>query len=311
MSLASEILIEVPPYEVIGPHGAPTIVVLGGISANRHICGNAVDSSPGWWEGIAGRGRALDTTRFQLVGCDFLDGGRRADGRPERIVSTHDQADGIAAALDEIGIARVLAIVGASYGGMVALAFAERYPERVERLVVIGAAHKSHPMTTAIRSVQRRVVELGLETGREQDALALARALAMTTYRSAREFAERFDCTPTTVSDNDAVFPVEAYLRHHGERFAARWRPERFLALSLSGDLHTVAPLNIHTPTVCIAAEGDAIVPRSQVEELVSALGGPSTLVDLPSRNGHDAFLTEPEALGAILRNVLTASILS
>jgi len=311
MSLAAEILIEVPPYEVIGPHGAPTVVVLGGISANRHICGNGVDPSPGWWEGVAGRGRSLDTTEFQLVGCDFIDGGRGPDGRPERLVSTRDQADAIAAVLDEIGVERVRAVIGASYGGMVALAFAERYPARVDQLVVIGAAHKAHPMTTALRAVQRRIVELGLETGREHDALSLARSLAMTTYRSAREFGERFGHVPTTLTENDALFPVETYLRSHGERFAAAWRPERFLALSLSGDLHDVAPANICTPTVLVAAEGDAIVPREQIAELAESIAAPCRVVDLPSRNGHDAFLTEPQTVGAILRSALNSSILS
>jgi homoserine O-acetyltransferase len=311
MSFASEILIEVPPYEVSGPRGAPTIVVLGGISSNRHVCGNGVDPSPGWWEGVAGRGRALDTTRYQLVGCDFIDGGRGSDGRPERIVTTHDQADSIAAVLDEIGIERVHAVVGASYGGMVALAFAERYPHRLDRLVVIGAGHEPHPMTTALRVVQRRIVELGLETGRERDGLALARSLAMTTYRTADEFADRFDCAPVSVTENDAVFPVESYLRHQGERFAARWRPERFLALSLSGDLHAVDPASIRTPCVLVAAENDAIAPRAQLDTLAAELGAPCRVVELPSRNGHDSFLTEPDALTPILRNALTASILS
>jgi homoserine O-acetyltransferase/O-succinyltransferase len=311
MPFASEILIEVPPYEVSGPRGAPTIVVLGGISANRHVCGNGVDPSPGWWEAVAGRGRALDTTRYQLVGCDFLDGGRGPDGRPEHIVSTHDQADAIAAVLDEIGIERVHALVGASYGGMVALAFAERYPDRLDRLVVIGAGHQPHPMTTALRVVQRRIVELGLETGREKDALVLARSLAMTTYRTADEFGDRFDCAPVSLAENDAVFPVESYLREHGERFAARWRAERFLALSLSADLHAVNPAEIRTPCVLVATNNDAIAPRAQIDALAGELGAPCRVVDLPSRNGHDAFLTEPDALTPILRTALNASILS
>jgi homoserine O-acetyltransferase len=311
MSLVSQTLIEVPPYEVFGPRGAPTVLVLGGISANRHICANGVDPTPGWWESVAGRGRALDTTKYQLVGCDFIDGGRRPDGRPGRIVRTQDQADAIVAALDEIGIERVGAVVGASYGGMVALALAERYPRILDRLIVIGAAHEAHPMTTALRSIQRRVVGIGLDTGREHESLVIARSLAMTTYRSANEFAERFASSPSAITDNDAVFPVESYLRHHGESFAARWSPERFLALSLSGDLHNVTPRNISTPALLIAAEGDAIVPRAQMEQLARELGGPCRLLDLPSRNGHDAFLTEPAALGAILRDELSTSILS
>jgi homoserine O-acetyltransferase len=311
MSLVSETLIEVPPYEVFGPPGAPTVLVLGGISANRHICANGVDPTPGWWESIAGRGRALDTTTYQLVGCDFIDGGRGADGRPERIVRTHDQADAIVAALDEIGIERLDAVIGASYGGMVALALAERYPRILDRLIVIGAAHEPHPMSTALRSIQRRIVQLGIETEREHESLVIARSLAMTTYRSAEEFAERFSPAPASLSDNDATFPVESYLRHHGETFAARWRAERFLALSLSGDLHCVTPRNISTPTLLVAAEGDAIVPRAQMERLARDIGGPCRLVDLPSRNGHDAFLTESAALGAILRDELSKSILS
>jgi homoserine O-acetyltransferase len=60
-----------------------------------------------------------------------------------------------------------------------------------------------------------------------------------------------------------------------------------------------------------VAAEDDAIVPRAQLEALAGELGAECRLVDLPSRNGHDAFLTEPDALGSILRNALTGSILS
>jgi homoserine O-acetyltransferase len=308
MMVASESTIELPPFEIAGVRGAPAIVALGGISANRHICANGADGRPGWWEAMAGRGRALDTTRYQLVGVDFLDGGRRDDGRPERIVTTHDQADALAAVLDSLGIERLHALVGSSYGGMVALAFAERYPQRVERLIVVGAAHETHPMTTALRSIQRRTVELGLDTGRTRESLALARALAMTTYRSAREFATRFDSRPVSRTDNDAEFEVESYLTHHGKRFAESWRAERFLALSLSGDLHRVDPKNITTPATFIAAEGDVIVPREQIAALAAAVRGPSTLVDLPSENGHDAFLTEPEALGEIVANALNTA---
>jgi homoserine O-acetyltransferase len=259
------------------------IVALGGISADRHVTQ--------WWN-VAGAGRALDTNRYRILGIDFLDW-VRVRGNP---VTTYDQADALAAALDDARVERAHAVIGASYGGMVALAFAEQYPARLERLIVIGAAHRPHPFTTAHRIIQRRIVELGLETGRGRDALVLARALAMTTYRSAREFADRF----RTADD------VESYLRHHGEKFAARFTPERFLALSLSGDLHAVDASRIHTPTVLIAAEGDTNVPREQTEELARLIGGPCRIVELPSIHGHDAFLTEPEALGRILESCLS-----
>jgi len=56
-------------------------------------------------------------------------------------------------------------------------------------------------------------------------------------------------------------------------------------------------------------SEGDAIVPRAQLEYLVAHLGGPARLIDLPSTRGHDAFLTEPRALGLILDNALSIQI--
>jgi homoserine O-acetyltransferase/O-succinyltransferase len=287
-----------PRFEIVGPPGAPVVVALGGISGTRR--------ATQWWEGVVGDGLAIDTARWRVLGIDWLDGGRADDGRPARVVSTHDQADALVAALDAAGVEKAHAIVGASYGGMVALAFGERYPERVDRLVVISAAHETHPMSTAIRAVQRRVVELGLETGRAEEAMALARALAMTTYRGAREFAERFDVAPDHVDGGTATFPVEGYLMHHGGKFAAAWRPERFLALSLSADLHRVDPAAVRVPAVIVAAEGDAIVPASQTAELARLLGAPNTLVNVPTRFGHDAFLTEPDRIGRILDRALS-----
>jgi homoserine O-acetyltransferase len=300
-----------PRYELVGPAGAPVVVVLGGISATRHVTSGDDDSSPGWWDDIVGCGRAIDTTQCRVLGVDFLDGGWRSDGRPQRIVTTHDQAAGIARALDELEIDRLHGFVGASYGGMVGLAFADRFPDRLDRLVAISAPHEPHPMSTALRALQRRIVELGLDTGRAAEALAIARGLAITTYRSAREFGERFDSAPIECSDNDATFPVESYLRHQGERFAARWRAERFLALSLSGDLHRVDPSAIRTPTTIVAAEGDAIVPGEQLETLAARLGGPCRLVHVPTTRGHDAFLTEPTAVGEIVRVALSTTKLS
>lgn len=294
-----------PTYEIHGPDGAPVVLALGGISATRHVAATPDDPAPGWWEGVAGDGRAIDTARYRLLGVDFLDGGDGGDGRPASIVTTDDQADAIAAVLDELAVARVHALVGASYGGMVALAFAARYPERVARLVVVSAAHEPHPMTTALRCVQRQVVHLALDADRAGDGLAIARQLAMTTYRSRREFGERFAPGATAIGSGDATFPVEGYLRRHGLRFAATWKPSRFLALSLSADLHAVDPSLIRTPTLLVAAEDDAVVPHEQVRALAAAIAGPVAVAHVATSTGHDAFLTEPAQVGALLHAAL------
>jgi homoserine O-acetyltransferase len=303
-SEGSAAVTELPAFEVVGPRDAPAVVVLGGISANRHVRSTGDDPSPGWWESVA----ALTTKHYSLVGVDFIDGGERPDGRPERIVTIADQADAVAAVLDHLGIPRLHALVGASFGGMVSLALAERYPERVERLVVIGAAHRTHPMTIAVKVIQRRIVEMGLDTNRAREAMVLARALAITTFRSAPEFDKRFNGPPE--EDYGAVsFPVESYLFHHGEKLARRFTPARFLALSLAGDLHSVDPSRITACTTLVAIEGDRNVPPELVAELAGRVAGPCTLLTLPSEIGHDAFLKDTEAVGRILRAALEASV--
>jgi homoserine O-acetyltransferase len=224
-------------------------------------------------------------------------------------VTTHDQAEALGGVLDTLGIERVRAIVGASYGGMVALAFAERFGERVEQLVVISAAHESHPMSTGLRSLQRRIVELGLDHGFATEALEVARGIAMTTYRTAREFAERFDNTPTVLGQTEVSFEVERYLANRGANFAARFSPEYFLALSLSSDLHRVDPAAVHTPATLVAAEGDLLVPEEQIRTLARRLAVPSRLVQLSTIFGHDAFLKESATLGDILSSALSPRV--
>jgi len=286
---------------VTGRPGAPVVVVLGGISAGRDV--------RGWWPGVVGEGRPVNTREFRVLGADFLDGGERADGRPERAVTTHDQAERIAAALDEHGVERVHAFIGASYGGMVALAFAERYPDRADQLVVVSAPAEAHPMATAWRSLQRRIVELGLETGRARDALAIARGLAMTTYRSAEEFGTRFAASRARPEAGAEERDVETYLLHHGEKFAAWMAPSRFLALSLSSDLHRVDPARCTTPALFVAARGDTIVPREQSQTLHSHWAGRSRLVETHTHTGHDAFLAEPQHVGALIHEALTRKV--
>ncbi|MES2180450.1 MAG: homoserine O-succinyltransferase [Gemmatimonadota bacterium] len=291
-------------YELVGAEGAPVVLAIGGISATRHVVSGTHDTTPGWWDDIVGDGRAIDTTSVRVLGVDFIDGGRARDGRPASIVTTHDQAAQIVAVLDELEIDQLDAVVGASYGGMVALALAERWPERVRRVIVVSAAHEPHPMSVGLRAVQRRVVQLGIDTGRVAEGMALGRAIAMTTYRTAAEFSERFDVEPT-VGERSAEFEVERYLMQSGDKFASRMRAERFLALSLSVDLHHVVPEEVRVPTTIIAAEGDTLAPPSQLEAMCARLPHLDGYHLLPTLYGHDAFLTEPERLGQLLSRAL------
>jgi homoserine O-acetyltransferase len=290
-------------FEIVGPRGAPVIAVLGGISASKHVTSSVSDPSRGWWEDVVGRGRPIDTRQFQVVGIDYV-----THGENSAPVTTVDQARALAAALDRAGIRTLHAVVGASYGGMVALAFGATFSTRAKRLIVISAAHESDPIATALRHLQRRVIELGSAVGRERDGLAIARGIAMTSYLTPRHFEERvagFDR-----SDSRAVEDrIGSYLKTRGDLFAEQWTAERYNALSLSLDLHKIRPEDVTVSTTVIAVTGDRLVPVAQSRELARRLGGFSQLIELDSSLGHDAFLGDSARISPLINELLRVRV--
>lgn len=295
-------------WHLVGPAGAPVIAVLGGISADRVVAAE----EGGWWQALVGHGRGVDTERWQVLGIDFLGGsggttGPARDAASFPTVSSHDQAAALAGVLDRLGLQQLHAIVGASYGGMVGLAFAQRYPQRVGRLLVMSASARANPLSTAWRSVQREIVRFGLAHGDAAGGLKLARALAMATYRSGREFAERFGGEPGRDAAGVVRFPVESYLHARGEDYAAKYIPASFLCLSESIDLHRVDPSGITVPTVLVAVEEDQLVPLADLQQLAADLPK-SVLHVITSPYGHDAFLKEREVLTPLFQRALAAT---
>ncbi len=287
-------------YLWIGRPGAPTVVVQGGISASRDVCASDGHATPGWWEPLIGPGRAVDLDRCRVLAIDWLD----ADSLGAGAITSEDQADALAALLDTLGIDRLHAWVGASYGAMVGLAFAARHGHRLGRLVALAGAHRPHPLATAQRAVQRGIVRLGLAHGAADEALALARQLAMTTYRGSEEFATRF-AGAARLQNGRPRLPVEDWLEHAGRRFVERFDPRRYLSLSESIDLHAVDPAAVRVPATLVGFASDRLVPLADLCALQRGLGAPATLEVLDSPFGHDAFLKETARLAPLLRAAL------
>ncbi|MCX7512925.1 homoserine O-succinyltransferase [Frateuria sp. STR12] len=285
-------------YLWCGAAEAPTVIVQGGISAGRDV--TASGAGAGWWQALVDAGAAIDLDRCRVLSIDWLG----PDELGVQAISSEDQADALAALLDALGIRHAHAFVGASYGAMVALAFAARHPRSLGRLVLLAGAHRPHPLASAQRSVQRGIVRLGLAQGTGGEALGLARQLAVTTYRGREEFARRFAGAPE-FRDGRFRLPVEDYLEHQGRRFVERFDPERFLALSESIDLHDVRPESIPTPATLIGFASDLLVPLADLCELQRRLHGPTTLEVLESPYGHDGFLKETHQLAPLLRAAL------
>lgn len=295
-------------WRLAGAVDAPVVAALGGISAHRRVF-DAQSAGEGWWSEAVGPGRALDSTRLRVLGIDYLGASGESTGPVAGgafpSLSSFDQAEALRGLMRHLSLQRLHAIVGASYGGMVALAFAARYSARVEQLLVISAADRAHPMATAWRCVQRRIVRAAVAAGRAEQGLELARALAMTTYRSPEEFAARFG-QPPRIEAGRYVFPVEDYLFARGREFAARYRPESFLCLSESIDLHSVEAARIECLTTAVAVREDLLVPIGDMRALVSRLPR-GQLREISSPYGHDAFLKEASQLQPIFESLYGA----
>lgn len=275
-----------------GPDQGPLVVVAGGISGGRF--------ATHWWSWAVRVGGPIDLNRARVLAFDLLPG----KDEPGVTITTTDQARLLVRLLDAIGEPRVDAFVGASYGGCIGLAFAAAFPERIGQLVAISAAHRTHPAATAWRGVQRRLLAFARDCGREAEGVALARELAIATYRTSDEFALRFASTPPAQAG--APYPVCDYLIARGAHYAEVSSAGRWISLSDSLDRHAVAPEAVRCPLTVIGFTSDQLVPIEDLRDLAGGAPNLRRLVEAASIFGHDAFLKERELVGRLLHDALS-----
>jgi homoserine O-acetyltransferase len=277
-----------------GDTDRPAIIVAGGISAGRAVADSSDEA--GWWREITGPNCAIDQEKFCIIGFDFLPN----PGETARTVSSRDQARALATALSDIKVGRIRAFVGASYGGMVALAFAEEFPESLERLCVISAADRPHPAATALRGVQRRIVDFARRCGAAEEGVSLARQLAMVTYRTPEEFAARFAHAPGEAAGDP--YEVCNYLIARGDAY--EMAPSRYVTLSDSIDRHSADAAKITTPALFLASSSDRLVPAADIRRLAAGARR-GKFFEFNSLYGHDAFLKEAATIGPIIKSFI------
>jgi homoserine O-acetyltransferase len=314
------------------PGADNAVLIFTGLSPSAHAASSPLDRRSGWWEDMVGPGKPIDTRRFFVVcvnslGSCFGSTGPASlnpdSGEPYRlsfpVLHVEDIASGGAAVLDHLGIERLHTVLGASMGGMTALAFALLHPDRTRGLVTISSAARSLPFSIAIRSLQREIIreDPAWNGGNYPDVhgpatgMRLARKLGMITYRSADEWAERFGRERTTDrGDNGGPFSqdfeVEAYLEAHARKFVGSFDANCYLYLSRAMDLFDVADhggcldegfdrIRAERALV-IGVESDFLFPIEQQQELATCLGGRVADISfhrLPSIQGHDSFLVD------------------
>ena len=282
-------------YELTGAQSAPLVIIGGGISAGRHVISSNTFPEPGWWEAQKATLGAVRVLAIDWIG---------ADGAIDAPIDPADQANALVALLDELGLARADAFIGASYGAMVGQQFAARHPDRCGRLLSFSAGASAHPFSSACRLLQRKAVALGERSRDPAAGVSLARALAMLTYRTADEYRARFDGAPVVEGASVRV-TAETYLDAHGARYAARTSPIAYRRLSESIDLHCVDPAMLRLPAMFVAVDSDWLVPIEDIRAFADAVPG-SEFALMPSLYGHDGFLKEVDQVAYIITQFLS-----
>jgi homoserine O-acetyltransferase/O-succinyltransferase len=224
-----------------------------------------------------------------------------------------------ARALDLLGISHLRAIIGASIGGMQALEWAIRFPDRVDDLLAIGAAPLGS-LGLAINHLQRRAISIAADP---REGLRLARAIAMCTYKSPELFDERHGRRPNRRGpapwdSADGLFDIAGYLDHQGSIFEQRFDPNSYTAITRAmdlwdpeRDLGSDVFSRITARVSLVGISSDWLFPAADVHALAHQLrdsGVDAPYHEIHSDHGHDSFLAEPQHISTLLNDLLTSS---
>ena len=310
--------------------GGNAVLVEHALTGDSHVVGPPGPGHPtgGWWDGLIGPGRALDTAQFFVVCANVLggclgttgpsspgpDGGRWGAAFPE--VTVGDQVRVEAALADALGIGQWACVVGGSMGGMRALEWAVATPDRVGALFflasgAVATADQIGTQTTQQTAIRSDPHWAGGNYAMHDPPLAglgIARRIAHLTYRSALELDERFG---TAVQD-DGRFAVASYLDHHADKLAGRFDAGSYVLLTETmnswdvgrGRGGVAAALARVTARALVAGvDSDRLYPLELQQQVADGLGVPLRVISSPY--GHDGFLIEVDAVGELLRDLL------
>jgi homoserine O-acetyltransferase len=321
------------------------ILIFTGLSPSAHAASSATDCSPGWWEDMVGPGRPIDTDKFFVVCVNSLGSvfgsTSPASINPQTgqayrltfpILTVEDIARGGYEVIRSLGIDQVRCVIGPSLGGMTVLAFSALFPTAARALISISGAARSTPFTIALRSLQREMIRkddawLGGNYAADAipvEGMRLARKLGMITYRSAKEWLQRFGRERASVEHKPddpfgIDFEIEAYLENHAAKFVGQFDPNAYLYLSRAMDLFDLADHGEGSLSdalkrfkveraLIIGVETDMLFPIEQQQELADGLNTGGRVIKfarLDSLQGHDSFLVDMDQFRPVIGDFL------
>ncbi len=335
-------------YGQLNEDASNAIYICHALTGDAHVAGKHSPESKkaGWWDGMVGPGKTFDTNRFFVICSNVLGGCQGttgpcstnpATGKPWGstfpFITIGDMVEVHAQLVRSLGIQKLLAVVGGSLGGMMALDWAARFPDMAHAVVGLATSARLTAQGIAFNAVGRRAIYADpnyrngdyYEGEGPKFGLALARMIAHITYLSEtsieRKFGRKLQNSDQLgyVLQQEIEFQVESYLHYQGQRFIERFDANCYLYLTRAMDYFDISQKygSIGAALGQTAARfflcsysSDWLFPPSQSREIVTALLGAGknvTYLELESVKGHDSFLLELEELESLLKPFLNS----
>ncbi len=347
-------------YERCGaltPENDNVAFICHALTGDAHVVGmRPGEKEPtGWWEGMIGPGKGIDTDRFQVICANILGGCKGTTG-PSSInpvtgkpygsafpkITVGDIVEVHRLFLRQIGITRLAAVMGGSFGGMQVLEWLIRYSGEIDKGIVIASAANLNSQALAFDIVGRHAIigDPNWNTGDYYDSenlpskgLSSARKLAHITYLSQQLMDAKFgrekrpewltadpDFRNAIDRNFGTFFQVESYLQYQGDKFIQRFDANSYLHITLAMDEYDIEERyqtldaafgDITSRVLIVSLSGDWLFMPEQSEELVTALVRQKKQVSychLDAAAGHDAFLTHINDLKRVVKAFMPAA---
>jgi homoserine O-acetyltransferase/O-succinyltransferase len=334
-------------YETHGALNADksnAVLICHALTMDQHVASpHPITGKPGWWEGMVGPGKPIDTDRFCII-CPNVIGSCMGSSGPETlapdglawgmrfpVVTIRDMVRAQALLVDHLGINQLHAVVGGSMGGMLALSWTATFPSRVAAALVIASTAKHSAQNIAFHEVGRQAIMADpnwrggdyYADGITPDAgLAVARMAAHITYMSEQglteKFGRRLQARDAKSYSFDADFQIQSYLRHQGLSFTDRFDANSYLYITRAMDYfdlaeehggHLASAFKATKARFClISFDTDWLYPTAESKAIAHALnasGAPVSFMELASPFGHDAFLLNTPGLDGVIAGFL------
>ncbi|MGH3429164.1 MAG: homoserine O-acetyltransferase MetX, partial [Mycobacteriales bacterium] len=245
----SDVKIAYETWGTLAPDRSNAVLVLHALTGDSHIAGPAGPghATMGWWSGLVGAGKPLDTDHWFIVVPSALGDCQGSTGPSSTgpsgqpwgskfpFITVRDMVAAEVALTDALGIESWAAVIGPSLGGMRALEWAVTHPDRVERLCVIAALAAASADQIAWTHLQIAAIyndphwrggDYYTDSGHGPEAgLAIARGIAHLVYRAEPALSTRFGREYQELEHpwHGGRYAVESYLDYNGHKLANRY----------------------------------------------------------------------------------------